>query len=780
MLVDGEKIVAMQLNSDRPCEMRFADGSATVVRPQRFVPQTVTREMRIALNGSWMVQRWPFAAAEEQLVRGSENPGKWEKIPQPGKVFYADPDERGEDIANWNRVTLAHIDPADGAVMKKTVAVPPEFAGRRVFLRFDAIYPAARVYVNGQAVGEHLSGLTPFEADVTEMLAAGETATIAVRLLRRHAHVQLDMPRHAMEFAGICQDCCIFAVEKCHVVDFHLKNSVAENLADAVVEGTVEILNTGDLDQKCTLETKLVNSRNLAAYAVSDEFVAPAGRRATRKVRIDVPNVELWNDEKPNLYDVSLVLKCSGQPDRTVVFRTGFRRFEIRDGKPFLNGNPIKFRGVNHLTYHPQGGMYTPEVWLRKNLDLMKRANVNAIRTHFLAPEILATICDEIGMYLLQELPFDWGTDFVHNPEWLGPGMLRFEAGVRRDRHHPAVMVWCLGNENLPNLRTRKDDGYNHLRILGKLVKTLDPTRPTMFPPPGPANKIRGILETRFGDIADTHYSFRMIRDLNETGRFENPETWEGPLEIITREQALAGGWSGTWFSSEYGIFNYQPDLMNSPYLSILTDEKEDALSGKNTLQAFHERLKREWNYMRDDERCLGGAYFPWLCAGVGDPWGWVRWGEDADWGVVTSELLPKPAFWAMREIFSPVQFPERVAWQKGQREIEFEIHNRYNSIDFRDCELRVMTGGGPPYMGQMRSWRKVELSAKPGATARVRAPLWVKRSIEALEEGLPCVMRCVFLDPSGFRPIMADVLVIPEKIGDKEDVMPVGPDAQM
>jgi hypothetical protein len=275
-----------------------------------------------------------------------------------------------------------------------------------------------------------------------------------------------------------------------------------------------------------------------------------------------------------------------------------------------------------------------------------------------------------------------------------------------------------------------------------------------------------------------------MVKQLHETGRVENPRAWDGTMEETTREEALARGWTGVWFSSEYGIFNMLPDLLNSPYLSIITDVEEDILSGKCSLQVFIDRLNQEWGMMRDDPACLGGAYFPWLCAGKGrgpggNPWGWVRWGESADWGVVTADLLPKPYFWALRVIFSPVVIgPDRVVWQKGKRSVEVEFSNRYNSIDLRDCTVRVLMAGGGRWMGMMNSFRDVSVSCRPGETRTVKIPVWNKGSMNALKQGMPVCCRLVVIDPGGFRPIMKDVLIIPEERADLHSAMPMGPDA--
>ena len=779
-------IIDRQLSLTEPEDLSFEDGSSTPLAPVSYTPVPEGEEWVVSLDGQWRVARWPFPTEEADLARPEVNDTDWERVQQPGKVFYADPEAESEPIEDWNRVTLDHIDDEDGAVLRRRVRVPQDWEGRRVYLRFDAIYPAGRIYLDGELLGEHLSGLTPVEYDVTDLVEPGTGAVVAVRLLRKHRFVKMDMVRHACEFAGLAQSARLFAVEPCRIDDYHLWTVLDESLSDGSVEGTVCVRNDAGTEWSVRLTATLSTMDGVQVDSCTREMALEAGSERSCDVALYVNQPDLWNDENPNLYRVGLTLAADGQEAQTVSYRTGFRRLELGPEGAKLNGNFVKFRGVNHLTYHPEGGMHTPKEWLRENLRMMKRANVNAIRTHFLGAPALAELCDEMGMYLLQELPIDWGTNYIHDPEWVGPALMRLEGGIRRDRHHPSVMVWSVGNENMPESAEVAEDGWNHLRIYDRFCRRLDPTRPTMFPPPGPANKIEGIFEVRVGDIADTHYSFELAKKFLKTGEVTNPRSWDADMETLTRGEALERGWSGVWFSSEYGIFNALPDVLNGPYLSIIADEMEDPLGGKNSLQVFIDRLRREWGYMRSEPTCLGGAYFPWICAGTGqgeggNPWGWVRWAEDADWGVITADLNPKPQFWAMRVLFSPVWFPERLVWEEGEEEIRFTVQNQYNSIDLAECTLRIQMGAGGSYMGQQRQFRDVDVQCAPGEETTVVVPIWKDGVQEALGKGRPALCRCHLLDPTGYRPITTDIIVVPQEMAEPGDTpMPIGPDAKL
>ena len=769
MIVNGSDIITRQLSIGKETKVSFYRKHHTVLNPVRFTPEP--EESRLSLDGEWLVKYYPF---KDKAVTGST--ANWQIVQQPGKVFYADPEAEKQPIENWNRVSLSHIDDNEGAILRRTVQIPKNWRGKRVFLRFDSVYPAGIFYLNGQKLGAHYSGLTPVEFEVTGQVEAGKDAEVAVRLLRKHKFVKMDMPRHALEFSGLAQSAYFFAVEKTCIKEYHLITALDKSFKHGTVSGKITLDNP-------TAGALLVElSRGGASVATFSADTAST--QDCYNIVMEVQNPDLWNDEYPNLYEVKIVLAAARQQPQLYRYSTGFRRLDLSPKGPKLNGSFIKFRGVNHLTFHPEHGMYTPKDWLRKCLDLMKKANVNAIRTHFLSPPALAELCDEMGFYLLQELPIDWGTNYIHDPEWVGPALMRIEGGIRRDRHHPSIMVWSVGNENMPESQAVAADGWNHLRIYDQFCHLLDPSRPTMFPPPGPANKIRGIFELRIGEIADIHYSFVLQKQFRDEGRIVNPNSWEGDMVEITREEALKRGWSGCWFSSEYGIFCLEPDMMNSPYLSVIADEKIDPLSGRNTLEVFYERLKNEWGNMRHDPACLGGAYFPWLCCGAGkgaegNPWGWTRWGEDANWGVVTADLLPKPQFWALRVLFAPVWFPARISWKPGDKYLKFKITNQYNAIDLSECVIRTQQNGGGTWMCMVRQFRDVKVSCAPGKTVEVKIPVWCDSLKNALDKGNFGYCRISLLDPKGFCPVKADILIIPESMQQKDDMgMPVGPDA--
>ncbi|MCL1856840.1 MAG: hypothetical protein FWF84_04255 [Kiritimatiellaeota bacterium] len=749
MIIDMDRLIDRQLGASVAAEEVVFDAAhSTVLVAARQTP--VPSGRRVSLDGAWNV-----------AYRGT---GEGAMLEMPGKVFYADPEAEKAEIPGFNRVKLSHIDEKDGARLTRTVTVPEAWAGKRIFVRFDGIYPGGDVFVGGQKALEVRSGLTPEQAEITHYVTAGQEIEIAVDLIRRHAFVQLDMPRHALEFAGLSQPAYLFAVDAAHVADYFLVPSLNADFTAGTLSGEVRLSAAAPLS---------VEVRDGDALVAAAEYPAAV----THDVRLDVCAPKLWNDEFPNLYTVRLAVG-----EQRYEYKAGFRRLDFVNGVPKLNGAFVKFRGVNHLTFHPEHGLYTSKEWLRANLGMMKKANVNAIRTHYSGPVALQELCDEMGFYLVQELPIDWGTNYIHDPLWMGPILHRVESIVRRDRHHASVMVWAVGNENMPESAAVADDGWNHLAGLDRLCHRLDPTRPTMFPPPGPANKVKGILELRVGDIADIHYNLTPAMEFVKTGEIANPRSWEGEHETVTREAALARGWKGAFFSSEWGIFNLIPDLLNNPAGSIITTstKETDPLSGESTIQVFQDRLAFEWGFMRSEPTCLGGAFFPWMCAAAGrdNPWGWMRYGEDADWGVICADLTPKPEFWAMRRAFSPVHLPARLAWRKGQEDVNFLVHNQFNAIDLKACTFRAQLSPVSRWMSMMRKFFDIPVSCPPGDNALVRVPL-TDAQRKSLDDGHALMLRLTLLRPDGFKFLVNETYVIPEELRRADDpFMPIGPDA--
>ena len=301
------EIVDYQLKIAAPKSVALAEGGSTVMTPAQWVPERSDLPP-LMLDGAWQVLRWPFPADEAKLAGPQPGDVSWQDVRQPGKVFYDDPEQPPSAIAHWNRVSMAHLNPEDGAIIRRSVSIPSAWKGKRILLRFEGIYPAGRIYWDGKVVGEQWSGLTRTEMDVTDWAATEKQHVVAVRLYRRHRSVQLDMPRHSLQFAGLNRSAFLHAVEAVHVSDFHLKPELAGDLETGSLRGFVSVRNSTRFEAPSQLRVRLEDSdgRRIAdrEYLIS----LPAGQE--RQIALDVPagGVRPWNAECPHLYQVHLEL----------------------------------------------------------------------------------------------------------------------------------------------------------------------------------------------------------------------------------------------------------------------------------------------------------------------------------------------------------------------------------------------------------------------------------------------------------------------------------------
>jgi len=729
----------------------------------------------LLLNGTWKAKK----------ILNDKTDGDFSFVEQPGPILLDDPYESPDNIPNFNRVTQEHHHINDGAIVEREFTVPEKWRTKRIIIRFDGIYPAGIIYLNDEVIKEQFSGLTPIEIDITDKVHFDKENILKLRLYRRHEFVAMDMPRHASGFCGISRNITLFATEKSYIADYALKVDVENGLG--TVDGKILI---SSQDDNSGLEIILTDNEDNKI----DNFSSTAASGDTAiNFRLTAKNPLLWDDEVPNLYKLIFSLK-SGDCCQIFEQKIGFRHFICKDGRATINGNPVKFRGVNLLSIHHTTGMYVSEEFMRDSITMMKRANVNCIRTHFFSPEYLPRLCDEMGIYLIQELPIDWGHPYLGKNSAMNPMLLRLDVAVRRDRNFTSIMLWSIGNENMALDESEYDTLNKHLWLAKAQVTALDmQKRLHIFPPPGPANVIKGILEAKYGEVADTHYSFNLVKEFYKNKTIKNPRTWgmdvnynptDGPtFEEVSYETLKEDGWSEVWFSSEWGITNLLSDPLFAPYNVIITDNPEEPFSGKSTQNAINDRFTNEWGYMREDEHCLGGAFFAWIAPNVGDTWGWTKWAEDADWGIVLPDLTPKSVFWAVKNQFSPLQFSKEISYDVNAGEITFELYNGCTRFDLKDLTFYVQLSNFSTWVE--RNFFEIKCVGAPGTISKVSVPLKDKKdTLDALSKGHKIIMRIAALRPDKSRIIQADIIVSPKAenltIKENNDELFIGPDVKL
>lgn len=346
---------------------------------------------------------------------------------------------------------------------RKSFVIPKSDSNRRISLEFDGVFRDSIVWVNGFYLGEHQSGYTGFTYDISDYLNFGGTNVIAVRV---DASLEEGW---FYEGAGIYRHVWLTKTSPLHVANWgtFVTTEVSDN--SAIVTARTTVAEAGPANVPFVLnETILDASGNKVATSRSEGLNVEPGREAEFTGALTVSNPKLWSPETPTLYKLVTTLEANGAEVDHYETPFGIRtiRFDADKGF-FLNGQRIELKGTCNHQDHAGVGVAVPDELNRWRLEQLKKMGCNAIRTSHNppTPELLDA-CDQLGMMVMDE-----NRAYGINPEQLG----QLESLMRRDRNHPSVIIWSLGNEEW-GLESN-DKGTRVTQTIQNFAKTLDPTR---------------------------------------------------------------------------------------------------------------------------------------------------------------------------------------------------------------------------------------------------------------------------------------------------------------
>lgn len=350
---------------------------------------------------------------------------------------------------------------------RRTFAVPPAWKGRTVYLHFAGVDSCFYVWVNGRLAGYHEDSRTPAEFNITPLLKPGAN-TLAVQVYRFGDGAYLE-DQDMWRMSGIYRDVFLWSTAASHIRDFEIRTDLDADYRDATLTLAAEIVNPSN----CTLALSLLDAAGQGAGS------AKAACAANVTISLKTPHPRLWTAETPNLYTALLTLKdSSGRVLEVTPQRVGFRKVEIKDGRLRINGRPILIKGVNRHETSPLTGKVVDRALMIKDIELMKRNNINAVRTsHYPNDPLWYDLCDQYGLYVLDEANIEThhygngprGNLLTESPEWSKAYLERVQSMIERDKNHPSVIIWSMGNES--------GDGLN-AKLTYEWAKQRDPSRP--------------------------------------------------------------------------------------------------------------------------------------------------------------------------------------------------------------------------------------------------------------------------------------------------------------
>jgi beta-galactosidase len=358
--------------------------------------------------------------------------------------------------------------------------VSESWSGREIYINFLGVESAFKVWVNGAYAGYSEDSRTSSEFNITQHLKSGKNR-VAVEVYRISDGIYLE-DQDAWRLSGIYRDVVLLAKSKTHIRDFFVKTRLDANYTDATLSVETKILKTkGSKLVPSAMKLTLYDSKRMKVGATSLSVKKLQAEETSLTIAMDVKKPALWSAEQPALYYAILELvDKKGQVIDRAGSHIGFRNIEIKNQQLLVNGKSVLLLGVNRVEHDPVYGKHVSPEMLYKDILLMKTHNINAIRTsHSPADPAMYELCDRFGIYVVDEANveshgFGVGTNnkTAVSPEWKLTHLERLQGMLERDKNHPSVIMWSLGNEagSGPNFYAMND-----------LAHKLDDTRPTHY-----------------------------------------------------------------------------------------------------------------------------------------------------------------------------------------------------------------------------------------------------------------------------------------------------------
>jgi beta-galactosidase len=444
-----------------------------------------------SLNGTW---RFILAASPEAVPADFAQAGfddaSWADLPVPSNWTM-----HGYDRPQYTNVQMPfagappHV-PAENptGLYRRSFEVPADWDGRRIVLEIGGAESVLYVWVNGQAVGMGKDSRLPQAFEVTGFVRPGAVNLLALAVVKwSDASYVEDQDQWWM--GGVHRDVTLRCTSRVYIADVFARAEPDADFRDGTLRVDVTLGFTGAPEDGWAVEAQLYDAADRAVFdaplrapvkadpATHNPYRAPLNL-AVLAAPVAAP--ALWSAEAPNLYTVVVSLVRDDEPDATSVeatsCRVGFRRVEIGDRELLINGRPVLIAGMNRHEHDPDCGKAVTRASMIADIRLMKQFNVNAVRcSHYPNAEAWYDLCDELGLYLIDETNLE-AHAFLHqlcrDPRYASQFVERGLRMVLRDRNHPSVIVWSLGNES--------GYGPNHDAMAG-WIRAADPTRPLHY-----------------------------------------------------------------------------------------------------------------------------------------------------------------------------------------------------------------------------------------------------------------------------------------------------------
>jgi beta-galactosidase len=442
-----------------------------------------------SLNGTWKFH-WVKQPSERPVnfYKPNYDVSSWAEIPAPSTMEmlgYGTPVYTNITYPFKNKPALilpekgytSEKEPNPVGSYRRTFNIPAHWVGKEIFLHFDGVYSGFYVWINGKKAGYSEGSNNDAEFDITRYVEQGEN-TVAVEVYKWTDGSYLE-DQDMFRLSGIHRDVYLYATPKTHIRDYFLKAEFPDgDLTSALfqIETTLKNYDT-KASGVSSIEVELIDPSGKTVHVLQQALASlRGGEERADKWQTTVHHPVLWSAEYPGLYSVVVSLKDeNGKTTEAMSSKFGFRKIEIKNKRVYINNEPVFFKGVNRHDMHPKFGKTIPVESMIQDVRMMKQHNINTIRTsHYPNSPKMYALYDYYGLYVVDEADQEaHGNHSLSDMKsWTNAFVERITRVIERDKNHPSVVFWSLGNES--------GAGCNIEAMYAK-ARELDPSRPVHY-----------------------------------------------------------------------------------------------------------------------------------------------------------------------------------------------------------------------------------------------------------------------------------------------------------
>lgn len=429
----------------------------------------------ISLNGNWKFN-WVKNPAHrpDNFYEINFDDSKWVEFPVPANwelngyglpIYVNHPYEFTGKAKVGKQLNPPYDIPVDNNPVgsyRKKITIPKNWEGREIFIHLGAVKSAFFIWVNGKQVGYSEDSKLPAEFNLTKFLLPGENL-IALQVYRWSDGSYLEC-QDMWRISGIEREVYLYSKPLLHIRDFTIEAGLENDYKDGTLMIQGEILNSRK-EQKTlhassdsvSVEIKLMDEKGNETFRDTIHDIKILTNYTSEfRTQTNLPNIIPWSAEVPYLYTLLITLKnTTGEILEVIQQKVGFRTVEINGKDLWVNGQRVWLKGVNRHEHHPKMGHVLSHADMKKDLEMMKKLNINAVRTSHYPPDpYWLELCDTYGLYVFDEANieshgryYDLGYTLANDNNWRVPHMERVKRMYERDKNHPSIIIWSLGNE---------------------------------------------------------------------------------------------------------------------------------------------------------------------------------------------------------------------------------------------------------------------------------------------------------------------------------------------